>query len=1056
MQCAGKRRFDKALAGVLVLTSAGGMCAGWFLSRLLAEETLASWAWQPLPIAGVVTLTTLLPAAAAGALYRRRQLRGAAGADMLQRLIAPALAFLLPAIYLSQGSVNPLQARVLLVGTVAAAALVATADAPVAAETPARRRAGRLVALALLCLPFLVYLLTLSPSLGEADSFEFQVTASRLGVAHPTGYPLYILLGRLFIFLPVGDVAYRVNLVSPVFAALAVALVYLLVVRLTGRRAAALIAALCFAWSRTLWSQAVIAEVYVLNAFFVALMLYLLLASDQAPVPPRRGWLPFLYGLSLTNHLTMILLAPALAVALLWPALGLASLSRRPEAPAVRPLVLSTVPSLARRGKRLLATAGLFLLGVSAYLYIPLRWPALHHGRAMALREFLAWVTGRRFGGALRLDAWLHDPVRYGILGRLVLEQYGWAGIVVAAGGLAWLLWKQRRVGVCLLLAWAAYAFYGLNYIVSDIAVFLIPAHLVLAICIGVALAVVGDWLRCRARLLPPVVMLLVALLPLSLVWTNWPLVDRSQAGREALRWGRRVLALDIPGRAAILADSEKIAPLYYLQTVEGLRPDLDVVVMGDEAGYRQQLEERIAAGQPVYLARFLPGLEARFRLCSLGPLVEVGTVAQTVPPTIDFPVGASFGDSIRLLGFNASSLSVERGDVLPLSLFWRADSAVPGHFQVRLRLLGASGHVWWEGNAHPVAGLYPTGAWVAGQVVSDYHEVPAGSALPPGDYRLQVGLFPPFAARGLSVNGAAADLLPLADIHVAQSTHGPPLSLAIGQPRRASFGGLMLVGSDHPAVARPGSRLALTLYWRPLSRCPDYRVAVEALNEAGQVVAAVSGPPMYGEYPTSHWPVGQVVRTDHVLLAPPTAGPLQLRVGLRDPSTGQLVPGRPRWLSARSAWCPLGTVAVQGTPLAGEGVANFGDHIYLLGHKLDRQTLRPGDTLDLALTWQCAKRMGEDYTVFVHFLDRADRVRGQVDAWPVQGTYPTSQWTEGETILDVYRVRLDPDAPPGPYRIEVGWYLLSTMERLPVLDEQMRPVESRVLMGGLEVAGSD
>ena len=82
------------------------------------------------------------------------------------------------------------------------------------------------------------------------------------------------------------------------------------------------------------------------------------------------------------------------------------------------------------------------------------------------------------------------------------------------------------------------------------------------------------------------------------------------------------MLSLPIPDHAAILADSEKIAPLYYLQVTEGLRPDLDILVLGDEAQYRQELDQRLAAGQPVYLARFLPNLPYRMR--SLGPLVEV------------------------------------------------------------------------------------------------------------------------------------------------------------------------------------------------------------------------------------------------------------------------------------------------------------------------------------------------------------------------------------------------------------------------------------------------
>ena len=82
-----------------------------------------------------------------------------------------------------------------------------------------------------------LYLTTLAPSVVTLfdDSLEFQLVTYQLGIAHPTGYPLYTLLGKLFTFLPMGNVAYRVNLMSAVFGALTVALVYLLILQVAGQ-----------------------------------------------------------------------------------------------------------------------------------------------------------------------------------------------------------------------------------------------------------------------------------------------------------------------------------------------------------------------------------------------------------------------------------------------------------------------------------------------------------------------------------------------------------------------------------------------------------------------------------------------------------------------------------------------------------------------------------------------------------------------------------------------------------------------------------------------------
>ena len=157
-----------------------------------------------------------------------------------------------------------------------------------------------------------LYLRTLLPSVGQADTFEFQVVVPRLAVAHPTGYPLYVLLGKLFTLLPVGNVAWRMNLASAVYATAAVLVLYALLLRLAaprqdlarpGRRQAhsarrtgqtttrwlpAFVAALAFAFSSTFWSQAVIAEVYTLHNLLVAAILWLLLSRIKTSEVSRK------------------------------------------------------------------------------------------------------------------------------------------------------------------------------------------------------------------------------------------------------------------------------------------------------------------------------------------------------------------------------------------------------------------------------------------------------------------------------------------------------------------------------------------------------------------------------------------------------------------------------------------------------------------------------------------------------------------------------------------------------------------------------------------------
>jgi len=148
-----------------------------------------------------------------------------------------------------------------------------------------------------------VYIATLAPSItfenAGTDSGDLVTAAYLLGVPHPPGYPTYTLLACLATHLLIGTIAYRVNLLSALSAALAVGLTCRCAqILLPAGRPALLLSvasALTLAFSPLLWSQAVIAEVYALHTFFAALLLWLLLrwrnGGSQANLWIWRGWL---------------------------------------------------------------------------------------------------------------------------------------------------------------------------------------------------------------------------------------------------------------------------------------------------------------------------------------------------------------------------------------------------------------------------------------------------------------------------------------------------------------------------------------------------------------------------------------------------------------------------------------------------------------------------------------------------------------------------------------------------------------------------------------------
>ena len=139
----------------------------------------------------------------------------------------------------------------------------------------------------------------------------------------------------------------------------------------------------------------------------------------------------------------------------------------------------------------------------------------------------------------------------------------------------------------------------------------------------------------------------------------------------------------------------------------------------------------------------------------------------------------------------------------------------------------------------------------------------------------------------------------------------------------------------------------------------------------------------------------------------------------------------------------------------------NLDGQIELLGYDLGAGQVRPGDTLELTLYWHALTELEEDYTVFTHLLGESYNLAsgsflwGQKDSMPLNGTYPTSRWLENEVVVDRYAIAVQPDAPPGLYRMTVGMYLLETGQRLPVFggQGQRMPEDRALLEEAIEVA---
>ena len=311
-----------------------------------------------------------------------------------------------------------------------------------------------------------IYVATLPPSVLPGDSGELIAVSHTLSIAHPPGYPLYVMLGKIFAsIVAVGSVAYRYNLLSAVLAAATAALGFGIMRRLGVGRLPALAVTLVLATLEAYWFQATAAEVYALNGFFAALLLYL--AFSGRPYGDRTVLLlGFVGGLAISHHLS---LAYPLVVALV--IFGLTS--------PIRP-----------RPVTWLVSGFMLALGLTIWLYIPIRahlGPPITWGATDTISGFLSHITAQTYRWRLRaLEPW---PRTLDFLGyfKVLAKTCGIPLISLGSIGLAAGLRRWRET-VGLLLLVVLYGFHYAAYNIPDIETHVLPAALAVAILAGMAL----------------------------------------------------------------------------------------------------------------------------------------------------------------------------------------------------------------------------------------------------------------------------------------------------------------------------------------------------------------------------------------------------------------------------------------------------------------------------------------------------------------------------------------------------------------------------------------
>jgi hypothetical protein len=607
-------------------------------------------------------------------------------------------------------------------------------------------------------LAFAAYLLTLSRGVLGGDAGELQFVPWILGLTHPTGYPLQVLLHFAWSIVPISSAAYRLNLLDAAIAATAIGVVTLLTRSIGATRPGALIAGLSLAFGELWWSQAVRGDKYTLNGLFLALVLLLFFRWRQQPTQSRLNVLAIVYGLSLTHHRGMLLVAPGLVIGL---------------------FLADWRPSMSRG---VLVPILLVLAPLLLYAYVPWAgsrglppgsWPVATPG------QFVEYLLDRGYTSQIRPDEAFRG--RLWEEATVLRRSFGVFGSLLGLVGLCWAARRDWRATVVLLVALLSQAIIGASYVLESHYelprhwVFFLPGFLIWSVWEGYALGDLVAVPPTRGRVFRLSCYGLVLLALTSQIVFAWmpaaTMFVRAEAGAETLdawrqdlqrspladRFGRLALESAAPG-SFIVCDWEQATVLWYLQRVEGIRPDVTIrypIETLNETVARTALD-----GRTVYIARTLPDVDVLGVTSSVGPLVQIRPAPDSSLPSSATPLDARFQGSLALMGVSHGATSLEQGSVLPVTLFWRVDAPVDADYAVSVRLVNAIGQiVARHDESSPALGTSRTHTWPAGVVVGDFYELPIGSRLPPGEYRVQVVPYSRDLPAGLPTVDAAGNL---------------------------------------------------------------------------------------------------------------------------------------------------------------------------------------------------------------------------------------------------------------------------------------------------------
>lgn len=314
----------------------------------------------------------------------------------------------------------------------------------------------------------IIYLFTLFPGPGgranAGDSLKWQFIGKVFGTPHPTGYPLFIIISAIFSRIPLPlPLFLKVNLISTLFAILTLFFLFKILRLLKADILSSVITTSIFAFGKIFWSQATEAEVYTLNSFFIVLILYLSILWDEKKNERFLSLSTFFFILSLSNHITVLLLLPSLLI-----------------------FIILTDPR-AFTGKRIIFCSAISLL-ILSFLYIFLIWRSnssiYSEFPIKNSRDFFYFISGGAWKKSLYLSILSSLSSGFGKFSSSIQSNITFSSLTILGVGI-FILLKNFKLFLLIFLSALSFLLFSTIYSIRDVEVNYIPVYLLTVILMG-------------------------------------------------------------------------------------------------------------------------------------------------------------------------------------------------------------------------------------------------------------------------------------------------------------------------------------------------------------------------------------------------------------------------------------------------------------------------------------------------------------------------------------------------------------------------------------------